>query len=110
MHLKAKSLFFSAGPHPAIEPRISFCRANPAHSKRGTSGRTDQTGRHRGLRNNTEVCGPKIRAGIGELRVIEGIVELRAERQLCVFAEAPTVVVLPIEKSVLNCPGPLMML
>jgi hypothetical protein len=40
----------------------------------------DQTVRHRGLRNHPEVCSPKIRAGIGELRVIEGIVELGTER------------------------------
>ena len=49
----------------------------------------DQTGRHRGLCYDAEVCGPKIRARIGELRVIEGIVKLRTERQLCGFPEAP---------------------
>jgi len=49
----------------------------------------DQSRRHRSLCNDAEVCSPKIRAGIGELRVIEGIVELCAERQLCVFPEAP---------------------
>ena len=49
----------------------------------------DQPGRHRSLCNNAEVCRPKIRPGIRELRVIEGIVELCAERQLCVFPEAP---------------------
>ena len=49
----------------------------------------DQSWRHRGLCDDAEVCSPKIRAGIGELRVIEGIVELCAERQLCVFPEAP---------------------
>src|ERR1700730_1383233 len=49
----------------------------------------DQTGRHRSLRNNAEACGPKIRAWIGELRVIEGIVKLCAERQLRGFPEAP---------------------
>ena len=49
----------------------------------------DQSRRHRSLCNDAEVCSPKIRAGIGELRVIEGIVELCTERQLCVFPEAP---------------------
>src|SRR5467141_2055906 len=49
----------------------------------------DQSRRHRSLCDDAEVCSPKIRAGIGELRVIEGIVELRTERQLCVFPEAP---------------------
>ena len=49
----------------------------------------DQSWRHRGLCDDAEVCSPKIRAGIGELRVIEGIVELCAERQLCVFPKAP---------------------
>ena len=48
----------------------------------------DQSRRHRSLCNDAEVCSPKIRAGIGELRVIEGIVELCPERQLCVFPEA----------------------
>ena len=49
----------------------------------------DQSRRHRSLCDDAEVCSPKICAGIGELRVIEGIVELCTERQLCVFPEAP---------------------
>jgi hypothetical protein len=49
----------------------------------------DQTGRHRSLSYDSEVCGPKIRAWIGELRMIEGIVKLRAERQLRGFPETP---------------------
>ncbi len=49
----------------------------------------DQPGRYGGLCNNAEVCRSKIRSWIGELWVIEGIVELCPERQLCVFPEAP---------------------
>src|SRR5213593_774042 len=48
----------------------------------------DQPRSHRGPADDSEVCCPKIRAGIGKLRVIEGIVELHAESKLCVFPEA----------------------
>src|SRR2546425_8170121 len=48
----------------------------------------DQPGRHRGLADDAEVGRPKIRTGIGELRVIEGIVELYTESKLCVFPKA----------------------
>src|SRR5438445_12514059 len=45
----------------------------------------DQPRRHRSPADDTEVCRPKIRTGIGELRVIEGIVELHSESKLSVF-------------------------
>src|SRR5258708_36262845 len=48
----------------------------------------DQPRRHRSLRDDAEACRPKIRARIGELRVVEGIVELRAKSKLCVFPDA----------------------
>src|SRR2546425_10936273 len=48
----------------------------------------DQPGRHRGLADDAEVGRPEIRTGIGELRVIESIVELHTERKLCVFPKA----------------------
>src|SRR5438477_7095778 len=48
----------------------------------------NQPRRHRGPADDAEVCRPKIRTGIGKLRVIEGIVELHAESKLCVFPKA----------------------
>ena len=70
----------------------------------------DQPRRHCRLGEDAEVSRPKHRAWIRELRVVNGIIELYAERELCVFPDTSTVVVLPMERSVLNCPGPLMML
>jgi hypothetical protein len=48
----------------------------------------DQTRSHRGLCDDAEGGRPKSCAGISELRVVEGVVELRAESQLGVFAQA----------------------
>src|SRR5262249_55806265 len=48
----------------------------------------DKPRRHRGSGDDAEVCRPKIRARICELRVIEGIVELDAKSNLCIFAKA----------------------
>ena len=48
----------------------------------------DQPGSHGGLGDDTERCRAESRAGIGELRVIERVVELHAEGQDGVFPKA----------------------
>ena len=42
--------------------------------------------------------------------MVQGVVELHAEGQNGVLPQASDLVFLPSEKSVLNCPGPFMML
>src|ERR1700730_14601105 len=49
----------------------------------------DQPRRHRGLRNDAEVCRSQSSAGIAELWVVQRIVELHPESKLCAFPKAP---------------------
>ena len=53
---------------------------------------------------------PKGRAGIGELGMVQRVVELDAEGEFRVLAQAADAARLPSEKSVFTWPGPFMML
>src|SRR5262245_18619807 len=59
-----------------------------AHSKKVLQSKLNQPRRHRGPSDDAEVCGPKVGSGIGELRMVQSVVELHAESELCIFAKA----------------------
>src|SRR4029450_11258507 len=59
-----------------------------AHSKKVLQSKLNQPRRHRGSSDDAEVCGPKVGSGIGELRMVQSVVELHAESELCIFAKA----------------------
>src|SRR5690242_5192823 len=48
----------------------------------------NQPGRNGGLRDDAEAGSAEVGAGVGELRMIQRVVELGAKRELRVFAEA----------------------
>ena len=90
-------------------PAKSTPGAEPA-LKQVLQAKLNQPRRHRGLRDHAETRGPEGRPGVGELRMIHGIVELHAEREFRAFAQSADRDRLPSEKSAFTCPGPFRML
>src|SRR5579884_1612308 len=48
----------------------------------------DQPGRDGGLGDDAEICGAEVCARVGELRMIESVIELGPKSELAIFAQA----------------------
>ena len=72
---------------PVLAPRTS-CVGYHRVLEDVLQGKLNQSGRHRGLRDDAEGGRPKSCARIGELRVIQSVVKFRAECKLSDFVQA----------------------